>query len=208
MPRHSSGYQTGNNHKGGDWGVCGPHMCALIEHILARRATLLDDPGLDASFNTEGVLAARTQEFGFNSNYTRTRLSDRFVEEPRKQEKYGTFFNSVDNLTPELLRIVSTAEGLGRFVQELATRRQSAPRPSGSGSGGGSGGGKGGGSGGGGGGKGGDDGSDDDSDDDGTYGDPPLTMSKLLEEIEGNPDVYIDMTEEDRLALAHGTIIE
>jgi hypothetical protein len=110
-----------NNRYPGDYGSCGPHVYALVDHLLRNKERLIH-AGLDASFNTNASnLRARARELNFNSYHTRTKLADELKEERRRQEALQPEL-SVDNLTPELLRSILTIDKLVAFVDEPRTQ--------------------------------------------------------------------------------------
>jgi hypothetical protein len=73
---------------GVDLGRCGPHLYAIVDHILANKERLID-PGLEATFNdvkATDLLKTRTDELKFNSKTTRARFVNDLRQVRRHQE--------------------------------------------------------------------------------------------------------------------------
>ncbi|KAH6612041.1 hypothetical protein C7974DRAFT_445930 [Boeremia exigua] len=97
-----------------DYGPCGPHMYAFLDHILLNKTTLID-PGMPTTFN-ENDRAARATALGFDSAAIRAKFADELMQERRQREILNPNF-SVDNLTPDVLRSLMTVDGLIDLVQ-------------------------------------------------------------------------------------------
>ncbi|KAF1913145.1 hypothetical protein BDU57DRAFT_581659 [Ampelomyces quisqualis] len=185
-----------NNRTKDDYGACGPHMYALLEHLLAGKKVLIDPvDGLDANFNNPARRANAAADFNFDSRVARGKLAAELMRERRTVEKSCKDL-CVDNLTPELLASILTIDDL---IHLARTPHQQPHRPGGNGGNDGSGDGG---------------GSDSDSDSegsdgDGDFGNPPVPKAAVREELNENPTTYELVPDKtQRWQMAYESILE
>lgn len=107
-----------NTSAASDYGPCGPHLYAFLDHILTHKTTLID-PGMQHTYNDESHRGARAADFEFNSIATRAKFAEELSQLRRQQEQLQPH-NSVDNLTPEVLRNLMTVDGLINLARATA----------------------------------------------------------------------------------------
>jgi hypothetical protein len=173
-----------NRFIGTEEGACGPHMYAMMDYLLANKGTLID-PGLESTFNAEEFRRARATELAFDSYATRVKFTTEIMKERRDQERSQPQ-NAVDNLTPEVLRNISTIEKLIGMAY-VPNSRPPRPPPANGKNG---------------------NNKDDDDESDGDFGNPAISKETLREDMENNPSLYEELSsKEHRYQLAWETQI-
>jgi hypothetical protein len=108
-----------DQYQGLDYGRCGPHLYAFMDHLLANRTSLID-PGLETTFNDQVTMTARRNAFRFNSAIVRARFADELLH-VRKTQEAGSGSVDVDNLSHECLRSIITPDVLTHLIKSCKT---------------------------------------------------------------------------------------
>ncbi|KAF3010873.1 hypothetical protein E8E13_009493 [Curvularia kusanoi] len=100
-----------------DFGSCGPHLYAFLDHILTRKASLID-PGLQTTFDDAESRLTRASELSFDSIATRRQFAEELLAERKRQEAQHPEWAPA-NITQEVLQSVMTVDGLSSLVRTV-----------------------------------------------------------------------------------------
>ncbi|CAO2652850.1 Nn.00g022610.m01.CDS01 [Neocucurbitaria sp. VM-36] len=112
-------------YRGRDHGRCGPYLYAFLDHLFETKL-ILSHPDVKANFN-ERLRSERSSEFGFDSNFTRSKLQYELHDERRRQERLQPL-NARDNLTDKVLEAIRSILTVDQLIS-LAVESQDPSPP-------------------------------------------------------------------------------